>query len=225
MKRLLVVVCLVLLTASLSDYYSIADKKGDDKCENEYTRAIPIDFSYVGYRKGNDKIPSVKTVITLEAPEDGGDATEMIQKALDEVHAPGAVLLKAGEYKVSGDLGIRRSGVVLRGEGEQTRLIATGTAQRNFITMGISTSRTLLAESAIVDDAYAGQRWVKVDNSSLFAVGDRVAVFCESNDKWVTDLKMNQIQSVGAQKPEQWVASDYAMYWEREVVRIDGDAI
>ena len=67
--------------------------KGDgDSYENEYTRAIPIDFSYVGYRKGEAKIPTVKTFITLEAPEDGSDATDMIQRALDAVPAPGAVL-------------------------------------------------------------------------------------------------------------------------------------
>ena len=227
MKRLSVSLVLLNLWVVLCSYDRLPDTNGNgnDKIENEYTKAIPIDFSYVGYRKGEAKLPLVKTIITLEAPADGADATEMIQKALDAVPAPGAVLLKAGEYNVAGNIKIRRNGVVLRGEGEQTRLIAKGDTQRDFITLGISTSRALLAESSIVEDAYVGQIWVKVENSAAFAVGDRVAVFCEPNDKWVTDLKMDQIKTVGTNVPTQWGASKFAMYWEREVVRIEGDKV
>ena len=226
MTRLLANLILLISSVVLCGHDRLPAAEGDDDFyENEYTRSVPIDFSYVGYRKGEAKIPSVKTFITLEAPEDGSDASDMIQKSLDAVPAPGAVLLKAGEYKVGKNIRIRRNGVVLRGEGEQTRLIATGTTRRNMITLGISTTRTLLAETPLVEEAFAGQMWVRVDNPSLFAVGDRVAVFCEPNDKWVTDLKMDQIQPVGGVVPEQWVASEYAMYWEREVMRIEGDKI
>lgn len=226
MKRCLICTCMFLWAVILSGCDRLPDRKEEDeKFENEYTRAVPIDFSYVGYRKGEAKIPSVKTFITLEAPEDGSDASDMIQKALDAVPAPGAVLLKAGEYKVSGNLRIGRNGVVLRGEGEQTRLIATGTSQRTLMTLGISTTRTLHAESALAENAYVGQMWVRVENPSLFAVGDRVTVFLEPNAQWVTDLKMDQIATVGSTVPEQWEPSYFATHWEREVTKIEGDKV
>ncbi len=80
------------------------------------------DFSGVGYRGGADP-PDVPTVLRLE-PE-GGDATQRIQDALDEVSARepdadgfrGALELGAGLYEIGGTLYIRRSGVVLRGVG------------------------------------------------------------------------------------------------------------
>lgn len=99
MARLLTNLILLTLWVVLCGRDRLPAAEGDDDFyENEYTRSVPIDFSYVGYRRGEAKIPSVKTFITLEAPEDGADASDMIQKALDAVPAPGAVLLKAGEY-------------------------------------------------------------------------------------------------------------------------------
>ena len=145
----------------------------------------------------------------------------MIQKALDAVPAPGAVLLKAGEYRVGGKISINRNGVVLRGEGEATRIVATGTTQRTLMNMGVSTVRRLLAETAIVENALAGQMWVRVDDPSVFAVGDRVSVCLAPNDLWISDLKMDRIQG----DSEQWEASYFLMYWDREVTRLEGDKV
>lgn len=192
--------------------------------DNEYVAAIPIDFSYVGYRHGEADIPSSNTVIVLDAPEDGSDATEMIQSALDSVRAPGAVLLRAGEYRVGGTIVVERDGVVLRGEGERTRMIATGTDQRPLIKFGVRTERKLLSETRITEDALAGQMWVRVDEPGLFQVGDRVALYLEPNDRWVSELKMDRIQDPKG-KTKQWVASDFAMYWEREVTGVEDDMI
>lgn len=77
------------------------------------------------------------------------DDTSRIQSAIDQVSAQplepigedgaavrGAVLLKAGVYRVAGALIIHASGVVLRGEGQDeagTIVVATGTIQRDFI--------------------------------------------------------------------------------------------
>lgn len=193
-------------------------------CDNEYVNAVPIDFSYVGYRHGEADIPLFRSVLTLNPPADGSDATEMIQNALDNVPAPGAVFLKAGDYNIEGALAIERSGVVLRGEGESTRLIATGTVRRPLIKFGVRTERKTIFQTKIVEDAFAGQMWVKVDDPDLFAAGDRVALFFEPNDCWVADLKMNRIQDPKG-KTRQWIASEFAMYWEREVTAVEGNVI
>ena len=63
-----------------------------------------IDFSRVGYMWGEKPIPDYPVQVILTPPEDGSDATALIQDALNKVKAPGAVLLKAGEYNVFGNL-------------------------------------------------------------------------------------------------------------------------
>ena len=182
---------------------------------------IPIDFSYAGYGYGVREIPDVPVKITLNAPSDGSDATSMIQEALDRVETPGAVLLKSGQYNIGTSLKIGRSGVVLRGEGESTVLKATGTVQRAFVSIGNGMGRTVGAGSDIVENVPVGQMWVKVEDVSSFTVGERVAIHFKPNDKWVTDLKMDQITGTATQ----WSASEYQMYWEREIRTIEGDRI
>lgn len=106
-----------------------------------------LDFSYCGYMRGEEPIPDVPVKVTLSAlpgeakPQGnmkypvGPDSFERIQSALDKVAAMkpdadgirGAVLLEKGTYYLSDALSIR-SGVVLRGEGDDgsgTNLIFT----------------------------------------------------------------------------------------------------
>lgn len=91
------------------------------------------------------EIPDVKVVETIEAPANGADATRLIQNAIDKVAQitsatngfKGAILLKKGRYSISGTLNIQSSGIVLRGEGEDSKtgtvLIAAGKGQRTLI--------------------------------------------------------------------------------------------
>ncbi|MBQ9820037.1 MAG: hypothetical protein IJM60_07135, partial [Bacteroidales bacterium] len=102
------------------------------------------DFSRVGYRWGDVEIPTVKVVKKLKAPKDGSDATALIQDAIDGMKKPGAILLTAGTYNVGGPINIKKSGVVLRGEGQdKTILVCTGTAQRTFINIDSGANRAL----------------------------------------------------------------------------------
>src|SRR5690606_6737047 len=115
----LIVVCLLLCFVSC--------KK--DQLEPEpivhidYKKENIPDFSYAGYKRSESPIPFIKEVITL-SPEEGRDY-ENIQNAIDELSkAPlindfrGAVLLKAGTYRINNTLMIKASGVILRGEGQ-----------------------------------------------------------------------------------------------------------
>ncbi|MBT7298486.1 MAG: hypothetical protein HN849_03180, partial [Victivallales bacterium] len=110
---------------------------------NEQGDRIP-DFSTCGYKGGLVAIPDMPVQRTLK-PADG-DNRERIQLALDELAAlplkdgvRGALLLKRGRYPVEGQLYIRASGVVLRGEGDgekDTVLIATQRKQHTLIKIG-----------------------------------------------------------------------------------------
>ena len=103
------------------------------------------DFSNIGYMGSEQEIPDVKVVETIEAPANGADATRLIQNAIDKVAQitsatngfKGAILLKKGRYSISGTLNIQSSGIVLRGEGEDSKtgtvLIAAGKGQRTLI--------------------------------------------------------------------------------------------
>lgn len=78
------------------------------------------DFSYAGYKRSEDSIPTVPVVKTISPI--AGDNTSHIQAALDEVgRMPlnangirGALLLQAGSYNVFGTVFLKYSGVVLR---------------------------------------------------------------------------------------------------------------
>lgn len=119
------------------------------------------DFSNAGYRGGGVRLPTVPVRITLDAPT--GDAGELIQRAIDRVSAMphdlagvrGTVLLRRGTYRIAGSLRVYASGVVLRGEGAGTVLLATGTRQRSLIQVrGERDRREVAGTRRAVTDAY-----------------------------------------------------------------------
>ena len=94
------------------------------------------DSSHAGYGGGGVAIPTVPVKETIWPV--AGDNTANIQAAIDKVSAlpldrngfRGAVLLRAGYYRMATPITIRASGVVLRGEGmgdTGTILVGTGT--------------------------------------------------------------------------------------------------
>jgi len=114
--------------------------------EDTLVNIIP-DFSYAGYKGGGVALPeNVPVKITLE-PDGSQNDLARIQDAINQVSVMpmdengfrGAVLLKAGLYKVEGPLTISASGVVLRGEDQLpashggTELVATAKYLHSFI--------------------------------------------------------------------------------------------
>src|SRR6478735_8313752 len=96
------------------------------------------DFSRVGYYHGDKEIPTIPVVKTISA---SANAEKEIQAAIDELSKQpldkngfrGTVLLKKGTYPLSGSIKIIASGIVLRGEANDTKLVATGTVNRPLI--------------------------------------------------------------------------------------------
>ena len=85
------------------------------------------DFSFAGYRSGAAPIPNPAVKVNvrdLGAKGDGeSDDTQAFVRALETVQ-DGAILVPAGRYKITDILYIRKSNVVLRGEGpDKTVLI------------------------------------------------------------------------------------------------------
>lgn len=206
------------------------------------------DFSHVGYHSGEQAIPDVPVQVTLGPAE--GDDTVRIQAALDKVGAlpldknghRGALLLKRGVYRVSGSLGIKDSGVVLRGEGSgvgDTLIIAAGydnaKYKRTFISVGNSGDIKLDSASvrAIVDDYVpVGARSFTVKSAAGYKTGDRIVVFRPSTSKWISAIGCDKLTprwtTMDGKKVDetvQWAPGAYDFYFERVLTDIKGNLV
>lgn len=203
-----------------------ADEKGN---------TIP-DFSRVGFYGGDKKIPDVSIVKTVSPS--GTDNDELIiQAAIDEVAKlpldkngfRGAILLKKGTYKIPQSIRISASGIVLRGEGDQpegTKLIATSKKQVSLITVaGNGNIKEVKGSRVKVTDAYVptGTFSFTVADTKKFKKGDKIILFRPGTQKWIDDLKMNQIEERPGTK--QWQAKEYDLSFERIITKIEGNKI
>lgn len=197
------------------------------------------DFSRAGYGGGGAALPSLPVRRTL-SPQSSGDDEARIQAALDEVGAlppderghRGAVLLRRGLYRVSGQLRIGASGVVLRGEGQgedDTVLLATGTARRTLIVVGaVGVRREEIDGSRRkVTDTYVpwSARALAVSGTDGLAVGDRIVVHRPSTEEWIRELGMDRIRNrpgTPAGTTKMWSPGGYDLHIERTIVAIDG---
>jgi hypothetical protein len=201
----------------------IPDEKGN---------IIP-DFSNVGYHHGKPNIPDVAVMRTITASDTNSQA--IIQSAIDEVSAMpvnndgfrGAILLKKGIYKIAGTIRITASGIVLRGEGSETVLIATGKGQRTLLQVSgtgsikeVKRSRVHLTEKYVP----VGAKSFTVSSTEGFMVGDRIILFRPGTKKWIEDLKMHQIV-VRDTGTRQWQPHEYSFKFERVITKISGDRI
>jgi hypothetical protein len=213
------------------------------------------DFSNVGYMSGvvplpgTGGTPDVPVKAVVKPPAGGADAGASIQAAIDLVSKlpidengfRGAVLLKAGEYRIAGQVHIRASGVVLRGEGmgpTGTILRATGTAKRydpnhpfvdglvqieGAIPGGASwrggddfTKLEVAGTDHHITDDYVpvGARSFHVDSTAGLHVGDSVIVDRPSTAAWIHDLGMD-----GPLNP--WLPGTKNLISDRVITEID----
>jgi len=190
------------------------------------------DFSNVGYFESNKKIPTIAVVKTI-APSGNNDAA-IIQAAIDELSKSspdkdgfrGTLLLKKGTYKINGTIKINTSGIVLRGEGDETKLIAAGNVQHTLIALsGAGKLKELPNTRKDIIDKYVPLGAIMLTLSSIegLNVGDNIIVLRPGTDKWISDLKMNQI--VPKEDTKQWAAADYDLTYERIITKISGNTI
>ncbi len=130
--------------------------------QTNVVNTIP-DFSHAGYKGGGVPLPAVPVAETVTPVS--GDARALIQSAIDRVSAlplnangfRGAVLLKAGRYEVNGSLYVKASGVILRGEGQNTpdkggtELVATSPTQHDFIQIQGTESSSETTTETVLD--------------------------------------------------------------------------
>ncbi|GAB3996953.1 DUF6298 domain-containing protein [Spirosoma daeguense] len=197
---------------------------------DERGNRIP-DFSYCGYKAGEQTIPNV--AIKVVVPARKGDATRRIQAAIDYVASlpvdkdgfRGAVLLEKGTHEVAGSLRITASGVVLQGSGiNATTLLGTGFSRDNLITISGKNDRQLSA-SIKVSDHYVPVNSTKINvaNSTDFNVGDYVQIRRPSTKEWIqkldTDTFGGGISALG------WKPGQRDLFWDRQITAINGSEL
>ena len=201
------------------------------------------DFSRCGYMGGGVAIPFVAAAVALEPS--GGDDTTAIQAALDKVAAMpvqangfrGAVLLKAGTYRLTDTLDLLQSGVVLRGEGTQkdggTKLVFSTEQQMTCIRVAGSDyykedGSTLTRITDRLVPVGAGS--FSVGDASRFRAGDRILVYNRYNQKWIDDIyaadPVDPAKSASENPPYGWTAEAYSKINNpRRVVGVEGNRI
>jgi hypothetical protein len=201
------------------------------------------DTSHAGYAGGGVAIPGVPVRETIWPV--AGDNSQHVQAAIDRVSAMtrdaagvrGAVLLRAGYYRMAAPVRIQSSGVVLRGEGmgdAATVLIGTGTGRLEGGATGggggaqgtlvvISGASGAIARDdtrqAVVDDYVpVGARRFRVASARGFRPGDAVIVRRIGNQAWIDAVGMNGDSPASRWRP-------FNIEWDRLVAEVQGDTV
>lgn len=188
---------------------------------------VSIDFSFAGFEAGKP-IPSVAAVLAVKPS--GKDDTALLQSAIDHISAMpvqangfrGAILLEAGQYLVGGQLHLRASGVVLRGRGSKTTLLATGNNRRTLIEVGSHTDSEIGDPVAITDETVpTGARSFKVADTAAFPVGTHIVVRRPSTIEWIKSLGMTGLPGTFANARLDWHPRSHDLVWDRTVTAVD----
>jgi hypothetical protein len=189
------------------------------------------DFSYCGYKAGEETIPDVPNKIYVIAGKE--DVTVNIQNAIDVLSQKprdkngfrGAVILDAGVFYVSGSLRLHTSGVVLRGSGvEKTTLVGIGKDRATLISIEGRDDK-ILSAPVVIADTYVpvNARTVHVESNHSFKAGDHVIITRPSTAEWIkyigTDHFGGGITALG------WKPGQRTIEWDRTVTAVNGNEI
>lgn len=199
---------------------------------DEKGNTIP-DFSKVGCYRNSKPLPDVPVKKIIEAT--GDNSRELLQSAIDELAAlpvnadgfRGAILLKKGIYKIPGTIKIGVSGIVLKGEGEATKIIATGKGQRTLISVnGSGELREIKGTRQKITNRYVplGAISFNVPDAEKFQAGDSIVVFRPGTQQWISALAMDRIDKRDS-NTKQWTPAEYDIHFERVITKISGNTI
>lgn len=229
MKNIIIQLCLafifVLIPRGTGGYSSLVSRNDDGTLQystDQNGNRLP-DFSYVGYKLGQEPIPGNIPVAVTLSPVTGDNLTN-IQNAVDYVGSlplngdgfRGVVLLKAGIYQVSGTINITDSGVVIRGEGaggNGTVIFHAGTDQETTIYIAPGGGGIGLTKVTDITDNYipVGADTFQLDDVAGLSVGQNIFIRCNHTQKWIDDMLLTSY----------WNTADMLINWERVIIAID----
>ena len=234
--------CLLVATGRIGDVYAQTNKPASPKpiavgsdghltyTPDESGNRIP-DFSYCGYKAGEQALPNV--AISIVVPVRKGDATRRIQAAIDYVASQpvdtggfrGAVLLEKGVYEVAGTLRITASGVVLRGSGiDKTTILGTGFSRDNLITI-IGKNDRQTGPGIPISDRYVAvnAQKIHVAKPTDVKVGNYVQIRRPSTKEWIQKLGTDTFG--GGLSVLSWKPGQRDLYWDRQITAVNGSEL
>jgi Family of unknown function (DUF6298) len=192
------------------------------------------DFSSAGYAGNEKQIPDAPVRVVVSPIQ--GDETARIQKAIDYVgNLPadpngicGAILLQKGRHEVFGSLQIINSGVVLRGEGEESVLVAAGTDRRTLIRISGAKENSVGQNPnwQIADDYVpVNATCLRVKDTAGLKVGDSIRVVRPCTKEWIDFLGMNELGGGLNDWRIVWKPGSRDLNWDRTIQKIDGNLV
>jgi hypothetical protein len=188
---------------------------------------VPIDFSVAGYAAGAP-IPAIKAIIAVRPT--GKDDTNLLQNAIDHVATlpvqpdgfRGAILLRPGTFHVAGQLHIRASGIVLRGSGPTTILIADGIDRRTLIEAGAEADPSINTPLPIANDTVpAGATTFKLATTTGLSVGQHIVLRRPSTPDWIKSLGMTGLPGTFANARLDWAVGSHDLVWDRTITAVN----
>jgi hypothetical protein len=140
----------------------------------------------------------------------------------------GAVLLRQGRHEVYGRLRLGASGVVLRGQGMETVLVASGLDRATLISVAGFYDRTNQAgKTLVIRDRYVpvGASSFEVDDASGLNPGDTVNVVRPSTQSWIDRLGMTEFGGGQGDWRLTWKPGSRDLSWDRVVRSVAGRVI
>lgn len=200
------------------------------------------DYSWCGYRQSEVPIPYVPARVSVSAPEDGSDATALIQQAIDYVSLlpmgadgfRGAVELGAGGFHLSGQLLVRTSGVVLRGQPttspgsvSATEVVAEGTRKDELIRVLCRDDSRQVGDTlwSTHDYVAVGASFIPLRQPHHLSVGDAVRVVRPCTAAWLAALGTDQIGHQQEYNFSRWTPGQYEQRMERTIVEVRSDGV
>lgn len=206
------------------------------------------DFSYAGYKNGNDTIPFLPFIKTIGPV--AGDNTNNINNALFETALSpadangfrGALLLLPGIYEVSGTIKLQFSGVVLRGSGDgddpasNTIIKGVGDSphQRSVLLAGGGAATLWKDEyfgskqNITSDTVLVGDNKFEVEDAAFYQVGDNIIIYHPCTEEWLNAIDYGGTHSSeGGAEPDDvpWTVGSQPIVFNRYITAINGNEI
>ncbi len=197
-----------------------------------WAQEVPMDYSYCGYHRSEQPIPSAKTV-TFVTPS-GQDDAALIQQAIDYVSNQkpdkqtgfrGAVLLGEGTFTVSEPLRIHTKGVVLRGSGREKTILRKTGYDRGAAIYIEGTRDIVVKDTLGVSDAKAGSLTINVANGQKLSTNSRISILRPSTKEWIDHLDCASFGGGKRMGYWAWHPGDTDLRWHRTVTAVNGTEI
>ena len=193
---------------------------------------VPMDYSYCGYHRSEQPIPSVR-VATYVQPS-GQDDAQTLQAAIDwlsqqkpdkQTGLRGAILLGEGTFIISEPIRIRTSGVILRGCGRDKTILRKTGYDRGALIYIEGTHDIVTKDTFEVSDVKAGAITLPVARNTRLSANSRIIIHRPSTAAWIASLDCLSFGGGKRMGYWAWHPGDIDLRWNRQIMAVNGSDI